>query len=103
MTFQAGTAPARVVKFRPGTSGNPRGPIKSLTLARRALARELGDNAAALVATTMRLALAGNAECAAALVIILASGFEAPPSTKNAAAGLGTSSTTPPIVAGGAA
>ncbi|MGT2471672.1 hypothetical protein [Paraburkholderia terrae] len=92
MTFEAGTAPARAVKFRPGASGNQRGPIKSLTPARRALARELADNAAELVATTMRLALAGNAECAAALVTILASGFEAPPSLRNAAAGPGARS-----------
>ncbi|MGF6936957.1 hypothetical protein OKW41_006119 [Paraburkholderia sp. UCT70] len=90
-------------RFKPGQSGNPAGPAKSLEKARRALARLIADNAAELVATTMRLALAGNAECAAALVIILASGFEAPQSLKNAATGLGTSSAALPCIDGGAA
>jgi len=102
MTFQAGTAPQSAVKFKPGASGNPRGPIKSLTPARRALARELGDNAAEIVSTTIRLALAGDGACAAALVTIIASGFEAPASNKSAAAGPGARSVLPIDVDGGA-
>ena len=84
--------------FRPGKSGNRRGPIRSLTPARRALARELGDHAHDIIAITIRLAVAGDAQCCAALVSILAGGFEAPASSKNALAGPGASSAILPAV-----
>lgn len=89
-----------VTAFRPGKSGNPRGPIKSLIPARRALARHIADNSTALVDVTMRLALAGDGACAAALVTLLASGFEAPAAGKNAAAGPGARSAVPVVMGG---
>lgn len=79
-------------RFKPGQSGNPTGGVKSLTPARRALARELGDHAHEIIATTVRLAVAGDAQCCAVLVSILAGGFETPPASKNAAASPGARS-----------
>ncbi|SOE59197.1 hypothetical protein SAMN05414139_01490 [Burkholderia sp. D7] len=98
MSFEPGVAPPSAKKFQPGQSGNPRGPIRALTSARRALARELGDHAHEIIATTVRLAVAGDAQCCAALVSILAGGFEAPAASKNAAASPGASSPILPAV-----
>ena len=79
-------------RFKRGQSGNPAGAFKSLTPARRVLARELGDHAHEIIATTVRLAVAGDAQCCAALISILAGGFEAPAASKNAPVGPGASS-----------
>ncbi|MDR6503562.1 hypothetical protein J2785_006755 [Burkholderia ambifaria] len=94
MSFEAGTAPPNAVKFKPGVSGNPRGPAKSLEKSRRALARLIADNAAEVCGTTLRLALAGDPSCAAAMTNLIASGFgEVQAAGKNAAPSLGARST----------
>jgi hypothetical protein len=81
-------------RFKPGQSGNPAGPAKSLEKSRRALARLIADNASEVCATTLRLALAGDPACAAAMTNLIASGFaEVPAAGKNAAPGLGARST----------
>ena len=85
-------------RFKPGQSGNPVGPAKSLVKARRALARDLAEHATELCAITLERALSGgegSGAAAAALVTLLASGFEAPPAGKNAAASRGASSASP--------
>ncbi|MFM0385885.1 DUF5681 domain-containing protein [Paraburkholderia dipogonis] len=81
-------------RFKPGQSGNPAGPAKALDKSRRALARLIADNAAEICATTLRLALAGDPSCAAAMTNLIASGFaEASAAGKNAAVGPGARST----------
>ncbi|MFP3604692.1 DUF5681 domain-containing protein [Paraburkholderia sp. SIMBA_053] len=91
-------------RFKPGQSGNPSGPAKSLAKARRALARLIADNAAEVCATTLRLALAGNPACAAAMTNLIASGFaEVPAAGKNATAGDGVCSMALSINPGSAA
>ncbi|TAM06378.1 MAG: hypothetical protein EPN70_05910 [Paraburkholderia sp.] len=80
-------------RFKPGQSGNPAGPAKSLDKSRRALARLIADNAAEVCATTLRLALAGDPACAAAMTNLIASGFaEVTAAGKNASPGPGARS-----------